>query len=434
VSEDIRRFLDRMAQEARRSEPGVPPRMLRRATSRRARTVLVIALAGTLIGYGGFVGVQAFERPLPPVPAAPRQCSAWNVVPSPNREPERLDNRLDAVAVLSEDDVWAVGVSYVDQEGGENFPLAMHWDGIAWTIAPVPDSFGHEGLLDVEGTSSNDVWAVGLGHDALHWDGSRWTTVPLADPGATHWHVQALSAVGPSDIWAAGNTSSEHSGTTLVEHWNGERWSVAEQESFQPEPLTGEPFASLSGIDARQGEVWAVGETQNVAAAGASNTLALHLGESVWTRPATPDVPAADGKPYSHLLSVGAVAPDDVWAVGIAASEPGYFGAGDRALIEHWDGQRWSVAKTMPVDSRLVKVLATSPNEAWAVGSNGFSGSFGPVILRWDGTSWEEVPVGITAEASLSDITQSPSGDLWAVGVSVENDHGKTLVLRCIGS
>jgi hypothetical protein len=177
--------------------------------------------------------------------------------------------------------------------------------------------------------------------------------------------------------------------------------------------------------------VWAVGDTENIAPAETSNTLALHLTEVGWTRTATPDMPAADGKPYSHLLSVAEVGPDDVWAVGIAASEPGIFGEGDRALVEHWDGESWSVATTMPADSRLVKVLAVSADDIWAVGSTGFSGSFGPLVLRWDGTRWEEVPTGITGQAELSGISESSSGDLWAVGVSEENGRGKTLTLRC---
>lgn len=430
MSDDIRRFFERMAEEARRSQPGVPSRMLRRAVRRRVRTVLVLGLAAALLIYGGFTGVRALGPPLRQLPAAPGQCS-WTVVPSPNREPDRLDNQLNAVAAFSDDDVWAVGVSYVDQEGGENFPLTMHWDGVAWTIVPVPDSFGHGDLVDVDGTSSNDLWAIGLGHDALHWDGSHWSTVPLADPGTTYWHLEALVALAPDDVWSAGNTATGHSGGTLVEHWTGDRWTVVQQGSFPPEPLTGEPEAGLSGIEARPGEVWAVGDTENVAPAETSNTLALHLTQAGWTRTATPDVPAADGKPYSHLLSVAEVGPDDVWAVGIAASEPGIFGEGDRALVEHWDGDGWSVAKTMPADSRLVKVLAVSGDDIWAVGSSGFSGSFGPLVLRWDGTRWEEVPTGITGQAELSGISESSSRDLWAVGVSEEKGHGKTLTLRC---
>src|SRR6266536_2103757 len=308
-----------MADEVR-STPGVPPSMLRRATRRRVRTAAILGLVAALVGYGGFAGVQALTRPSVGVPASFGQCS-WEVVSSPNQEPERLDNQLNAVAAFSDDDVWAVGSSYVNQEGGENFPLTMHWDGTSWAVVPVPDSYGHEDVFAVDGSSPQDIWGIGLGHEALHWDGQTWSTVPLADPGTTYWHLEAVSAL----------------------------------------------------------------------------------------------------------------APDDVWAVGIAADQPGTFGGGDRALIEHWDGQRWIVSETLPADSRLVSVVGLSPDEAWAVGSTGHSGTFEPLVLRWDGTRWEEVPTGVTGQASLSDISESPSGDLWAVGLSEENGHGRTLTLRCAG-
>jgi hypothetical protein len=434
VSEDIRRFFEHMAEEARRPEPGVPPRMLRRAARRRVRTVLVIGLVGALLGYGGFVGVHAIGRPAPQVPAAPHECSTWTVVPSPNQEPERLDNSLDAVAAFSDDDVWAVGVSYVNQEGGENLPLAMHWDGASWTIVAVSDSLGLEGLLDVDGASPDDVWAVGLGHDALHWDGSRWSTVPLADPGTTYWHVEALSAAAPDDVWAVGNWATGDSGGPLVEYWDGSRWSVVESPSPSPENLNGKSYWSLSAVDALgPADAWATGQTENVAPAGESNTIALHWDGSTWTRTPTPDARAQNGA-YGHLFGVSALASDNVWAVGLAGSEPGYFGGGDRALIQHWNGSSWAVSETLPADSRFVDVLAVSPNEVWAVGSTGaMGGRFSALVQRWDGTRWEEVPTGVTGQVWLSGVSQSPSGGLWAVGLTEDNGHARTLSLRCAG-
>jgi hypothetical protein len=433
VSEDIRTFFERMAEEVRRSEPRVPPRMLRRAARRRARTVLIVGLVGAVLGYGGLIAVQAIGRPPAQTPAAPRQCSQWTVVPSPNQEPDRLDNRLDAVATFSDDDVWAVGVSYMDQEGGESFPLAMHWDGSSWSIVPVPDSYGHEGLMDVDGASPNDIWAVGLGHDTLHRDNGRWSIVPLADPGTTYWHVEAVSADAPDDVWAVGNWATGDSGGPLIEHWDGSRWTVVEAPSPPPENLTGKSYGSLSAVDALgPADVWATGQTENVAPAGESNTVALNWDGSTWTRTPTPDVQAQNGS-YGHLFGVSALAADDVWAVGLAGDQPGYFGGGDRALIEHWNGTSWAVSETLPADSRFVDVLAVSPNEVWAVGATGVTGSFSPLVQRWDGTRWEEVSTGVTGEAWLSAISRSPTGDLWAVGMSVEKDSGRTLVLRCTG-
>jgi hypothetical protein len=426
MSDDIRGFFERMAGEVRRDR-GVPSRMLRRASRRRLRTVAILGVVAALTAYGGFVGVQALTRPSPAVPASLGQCS-WEVIPSPNMDIEGLSNQLDAVVALSDDDIWAVGVSYVDQEGGENFPLAMHWDGSDWHLAKPPAVSSPEAtLFDVDGSSSGDLWAVGLTHDAFHWDGQAWSAVPLADPGTTYWHVESVSVRAPDDAWAVGNTAGGHAGGNLVEHWDGSSWSVVEAPSPPPDTLTADAYPSLSAVDAvSPTDVWATGQTENVAPVGQSNTVALHWDGSSWTRTPTPDVAAQNGD-FGHLLGVAAASSDDVWAVGIAADQPGTYGGGDRALIEHWDGISWTVSETLPADSRLVRVTAVSADDVLAVGSTGHSGTFEPLVLHWDGVNWSPVPTGVSGESSLSDITVTPSGDLWAVGTS----DGRTLTLRC---
>jgi hypothetical protein len=435
VSDDIRDVLHRMAAEAEPARTAPSPTMLRRATRRRARSATVFGLLVALVGYGAFAGVRAANRPAPaPVASSPEACSTWTVVPTPNVEPDRLDNSLSSVVAFNANDAWAVGYSRVPGEGGPSSPLVLHWDGSSWTSVEVPDPIDNEGqLLDITGTAPNDVWAIGLGHDVLHWDGSTWSAVPLADPGTEYWHLEALSAVSPDDVWAAGNTATGQSGETLIEHWDGARWRVVDRQSFTPEPQTGDPYAGLSGIDALDGAVWAVGQVENVAPAGESNTLALAETAAGWKRIATPDAPTPDGKPYSHLLSVSEAAPGDVWAVGIAASTYGVFGAGDRALVEHWKDDRWLVADTWPADSRLVSVVALAADEVWAVGSTGApAGSFSPLVKRWNGATWEDVPVDVSGSAGLSHVAVSSSGDLWAVGGKEEGDHSRTFALHCV--
>ena len=425
MSEEIRKFFERMSGEVR-PDRSASSRMLQRASRRRVRSVAILGVVAAVVGYGGFAGVQALTRPSPSVPTGLGQCS-WESVPSPNRDPDRLVNQLDGVFALSDDDVWAVGSSYVDQEGGENFPLTMHWDGSSWAVVPVPDSYGHQDVRAVDGSSSDDVWGIGLGHEALHWDGETWSTVPLADPGTTYWHLEDVSALRPDDVWAVGNTAGGHEGGNLVEHWDGSTWSVVQAPSPPPETLTADAYPSLSAVDALSStDAWATGQTENVAPVGESNTVALHWDGTAWAQTPTPDVAAQNGD-FGHLLDVAAVAPDDVWAVGIAANQPGIFGGGDRALIEHWDGNRWTVSDTLSADSRLVGVAAVSGDGVWAVGSTGYSGSFQPLVLHWDGAEWTPVSTGITGEAWLSDISATPSGDLWAVGYEDQT----TLTLHC---
>src|SRR5260370_835338 len=81
----------------------------------------------------------------------------FDLVPSPNG---RGNNVLTGVAVIAEDDVWAVGYSYTSSTHFET--LTEHWDGARWTIVPAPSPSSISQLLAVSATATDDVWAVGV--------------------------------------------------------------------------------------------------------------------------------------------------------------------------------------------------------------------------------------------------------------------------------
>jgi len=89
------------------------------------------------------------------------QCSAWNVVPSPNPGRKVAPSQLYSVATISKSDAWAVG-------SAGNGTLIEHWDGAKWNIVPGPAprsgqySVGLFGVASIAGTSQ--LIAVGA-HD-----------------------------------------------------------------------------------------------------------------------------------------------------------------------------------------------------------------------------------------------------------------------------
>jgi hypothetical protein len=70
----------------------------------------------------------------------PQGCGQWAVEPSPN-PPGSNQNWLNDVAVIAEDDIWAVGRSYGQYTASDwnQTTLAMHFDGSSWTIFPTPN-------------------------------------------------------------------------------------------------------------------------------------------------------------------------------------------------------------------------------------------------------------------------------------------------------
>jgi hypothetical protein len=157
--------------------------------------------------------------------------SGWTRVPSP--DPAGSANTLTGVAVVSPDDVWAVGTTTA--ASGADQSLTLHWDGSTWTVVSSPSPGGDTRLQAVTAAASDDVWAVGLTHPtqcsnggpkcatvALHWDGSTWTVASTPDPSSSYLNeLRGVTAISGDDVWAVGTTDYA---ATLIEHWDGSSW------------------------------------------------------------------------------------------------------------------------------------------------------------------------------------------------------------------
>jgi len=153
--------------------------------------------------------------------------------------------------------------------------------------------------------------------------------------------------------------------------------------------------------------VWAVG--------GLVRSVAMHWDGTAWSRYPTP-YPGEE----SHLYDVVAIAPDDIWGVGITISQQGDV----QGLSMHWDGASWSVVpiEHVPGGEVFYSVAAASANDVWAVGyqSDPGPGLFQPLVERWDGTSWTVTPVPWPSPPStiniLYGVAAVSADDAWAVG------------------
>lgn len=127
-----------------------------------------------------------------------------------------------------------------------------------------------------------------------------------------------------------------------------------------PTPDVGNGDNQLYGTDALGvDDIWAVGySTEGLH----DEPLVEHNDGQGWSIVPTPDL--GDGQFGSALLAVDAVTPTDVWAVG------GYNDGGD-SLIMHWDGATWAVVAhpTPGTLQRLYGVAAVAPDHVWALGS-----------------------------------------------------------------
>jgi hypothetical protein len=225
--------------------------------------------------------------------------TAWTQVPSPNAPGG--SNELNAVAVISATNVWAVGDS---GSYPGNQTLIEHWNGTAWAQVPSPNPNPSSGysLVGVAATSATNAWAVGTectmcggsqeGEDTLivHWNGTAWTQVPSPNPSPAGFNdLFGVAATSSANAWAVGFAPSGASRPVLIVRWNGTTWKQ------QPSSIPG-AFNAVAATSATN--AWAVG-----------SPLIVHWNGTTWKQQPIPIRTA-------FLYGVAATSSTNAWAVG----------------------------------------------------------------------------------------------------------------------
>jgi hypothetical protein len=345
--------------------------------------------------------------------AGQQACGAgWVVRPMPSKGAATLS----AVAATSGRDAWAVG-SY--NAGGSYKTLIEHWNGSRWssTASPNPASGFHttNALAGVVALSAKNAWAFGFFEKTTtsfrtlieHWNGSRWSVIPSANAGPGENTLAAAVARNATDIWAVDYHNDPGHRRTLTERWNGGKWSVVPSPNVVP----GDNFL-FGAAAARGGPVWAVGSDS----VSFGRTLALRWNGREWTRGITAD--PGDGDRF--LQGVAAPAARYALAVGSYLS-----GNQTRALAERWTGSGWSlVPAASPARDYdgLQAVAAAGTQDAWAVGTRRATpgSAFRTLAEHWNGTAWTTVasPSPGTGDDWLYGVAAVPGGGFWAVGTA----------------
>jgi len=176
------------------------------------------------------------------------------VVASPN---PGTANSINALVALSSTEIWGVGsMSSSSYSGCHGRTLTSRWNGTAFVEVPATPTAMCAAVNGVSGRSTSDIWAVGStsnGRDThlRHWDGTTWTSVPGANiqvppSGGRRQRstgLNAVSALSGTNVWAVGGAQyADSNNNTLVEHWNGQTWTLV--------PAAAAPGSALRGVAA----------------------------------------------------------------------------------------------------------------------------------------------------------------------------------------
>lgn len=304
-------------------------------------------------------------------------------------------------------------------------------------------------LLDVWGSSANDVWAVGSGGTVIHWDGAAWKSVPVASKDT----LRGVGGSSANDVWIV-------SSLNVILHGSGFKNGAA---TFALQPPI-HPHDPTNFTGALVTNVWSAGPGATFVGGPATRTWPE---DSIWrARPVTdagaeadPPPPAWEAastycqvRPCQAANAIWGTSASDLWVVGengglrrskgpvgdgggaeqwttvkttlTLAELRGIWGSsasdvwivGDAGTIRHWSNdasQRWEIVPS-PTTEDLRAVWGSGPNDAWAVGDAG-------TILHWDGKTWSvataTLPLG--PKPRLYGVWGSGPNDVWVVGESI---------------
>jgi hypothetical protein len=290
----------------------------------------------------------------------------------------------------------------------------------AWRVVASPAVSGGSELFNVTALSHDNVWAVGAyGAQAArtlieHFDGSRWSVVGSPTAGKYANFLYSLAAVSPRDIWAVGTyyTRANSGLRTLILHYDGTAWT----RMHSPNVGTGNNGLGAVTVVPGTHQLWAVGDTTDPRT-HLNRTLILRYDGTGWSVVPSPNV----GTYNNGLGGVAAVSANHAWAVGGYNNTSGTYRA---RLVLQWNGVAWQRASAptgiTTTFNLLSRVTAVSAHDVWAVGDE-----FTTIAEHYNGSGWRVVPTakppltssGGENTAILYDVSAASAADIWAVGI-----------------
>ena len=362
-----------------------------------------------------------------------------------------LGARVNALTLLPNGDLLAAGI--FTTSGLNNVTSVARWNGSAWTpYAPTsPNNINTILVVNNEvvvGGSFSSTGITGL----ARWNGSAWVGYPTGV-----YSVNALCPVPGSttQFYAAGSfTDFTGNGLTGVARWTGSSWAplgaglgsgggaivnaIAASPNgnvycggtFSGAPAqNGHPAVLVQGIAMWDGTLWntlqqGVGGTTNtilapaddrIIVAGQSSSFGPYIagGVAEWNGTQWSVLGQGNGGVYAMVEAPGG----DVYAAGAFTVSGGV----NCYRVARWDGERWNALATGT--NNLCNAIARLNNGDIVVGGtfNMLSG-VAPMtpagrIAKWNGTSWDTMGGGITANGTaVNALAVRSNGDLIVGG------------------
>ncbi|MBE0538620.1 MAG: glucosyl transferase [Ignavibacterium sp.] len=306
---------------------------------------------------------------------------------------QHSSSTLYDVAIINENDIWAVGEIYMNDSLGNPDPIcynAVHWSGQSWELKRImfytfcpqgtgEGSYPAQSVFAIDdqnilissgsqiayisngvqikkecvpvsvnkiwGTTMNDIFIVGYSGGIAHFNGSRWTMI---ETGTTISLNDIFGLAGEKNIWITGYNISNGNGVFLK--YDG----ITVEKIYEVAPgLPGWEEARKDQISGAMLGVWSAGIH--------SNWLATSLGFYKF-----PQNTYGEGTlDYEIVFPVG-------FLMDIRGDElNNIFAVGHYKTIFHYNGIRWALLMLDFNSGGILHSVATKNHTVIAVGSNG---------------------------------------------------------------
>jgi hypothetical protein len=122
------------------------------------------------------------------------------------------------VAIINENDIWAVGEIYVADTSSTGYTMynAVHWDGNKWELKKILYKNGFWPIRAVYAFNSNDIWFSGY----MRYYNGRFIELNIPDI-LIGWGIEKIWGMSSNDMYAVGDYGN-------IVHWDGKRWTKIE--------------------------------------------------------------------------------------------------------------------------------------------------------------------------------------------------------------
>jgi hypothetical protein len=327
-------------------------------------------------------------------------AAAWSIVPSPNQGTR--SNSLYGVSCTSSSLCTAVGYYETSSRPFIAQTLIESWNGTSWSIVSSPnEGTGNNSLYGVSCVSSSSCTGVGdyVNSSGINqtliesWNGTKWSIVSSpskkTSTSALNNGLKGVSCASSSLCTAVGyydNSSGIHQ--TLIESWNGTKWSIVSSPSKKTS--TSALNNGLSGVSCASSSLCtAVGYYDN--STGTQLTLAESWNGTKWSIVSSPSKKTSTSALNNGFSGVSCASSSLCTAVGGYVNSSGTV----LTLAESWNGTKWSIVSSpnkATSNNDLQGVSCTSSSSCTAVGNYGSSSTPTQALIEsWNGTKWSTV-------------------------------------------